>query len=224
MDKYHKTFDMYTDQDAGGNHFIPSGWMGDWGDISYNGNFCGDDKVAPFSGRSCTKITYSAQGAQSSNWAGIYWHYPENNWGDKEGSYDLTGATKLTLRARGDKGGEKVEFKMGGINTAPYNDPNNVYQDSVISLSTGIVTLTEGWMEHTIDLVSDEYFTVYTDKEAGGNNRFNPSGWMGDTQDITFDDGCTINPNGGSSCIKITYTPTGSQGWAGIYWLSRENN
>src|SRR5438445_373357 len=44
MDKYHRfvdnshsnqtaCFNVYTDKDAAGNHFIPSGAMGDWGDI-----------------------------------------------------------------------------------------------------------------------------------------------------------------------------------------------
>jgi hypothetical protein len=225
MDKYHNSFDVYTDQDAGGNHFIPSGWMGDWEDIiTYDGNFCGDDRISPYDGRSCIKTGCSAQGSQGSDWAGIYWQYPENNWGDKEGHYDLTGATEMTFRARGDKGGEKVEFKMGGINTPPYHDKTNIYEDSCIALSTGVVTLTDEWMQYTIDLITSEHFSVYTDKDAGGNNRFIPSGWMGDTEDITFDDSHRIDPRSGSSCTKITYSPKGPQKWAGIYWLSKENN
>lgn len=224
MDKYNQTFNVFTDQDDGGNHYIPSGWMGDWGDITYNANFCGDDKVTPYQGRSCIKINYSAQGAQGANWAGIYWQYPENNWGNKEGSYDLAGDTKLSFSARGYTGGEKVEFKLGGINTAPNHDPNSPYQDSCLSLSTGVITLTDAWKQYSIDLVSQELFSVYTDKAAGGNNRFVPCGWMGDTQDISFDDTYQNQPHSGTSCIKITYTPEGLKGWAGIYWLSKDCN
>ena len=138
MDKYNRSFDVYTDQDAGGNHYIPSGWMGDWQDISFNGN----STVNPHGGTSAMEIRYSAEASQGNKWAGIYFQYPENNWGDKEGGYDLTGATKLTFWARGKHGGEKAEFKVGGINRHPYHDPDKPYQDSLGPLSTGIVTLT----------------------------------------------------------------------------------
>ena len=33
MDKYHEFFAVHTDRDSAGNHYIPSGWMGDWDDI-----------------------------------------------------------------------------------------------------------------------------------------------------------------------------------------------
>ncbi len=224
MDKYHTAFDVYTDQDAGGNHFIPSGWMGDWQDIGYNGNFCDDGTITPYQGRSCTQITYSAAGEQENGWAGIYWQHPENNWGDNKAGYDLTGATKLTFFARGQQGGELAEFKMGGINTPPYDNSSKLYQDSCLALSTGVLTLTDEWQEYSIDLSTPEFFVVYTDAEAGGNNRFNPSGWMGNTDSISFDDSCIQNPKHGSSCIKITYTPESQDEWAGVYWLSRENN
>ena len=39
MDKYHKTVDVYTEQDAGGNVYFPSGWMGDINALTYKGDF-----------------------------------------------------------------------------------------------------------------------------------------------------------------------------------------
>jgi len=47
-----------------------------------------------------------------------------------------------------------------------------------------------------------------------------PSGWMGDWDDVTFNDSYTTDPHSGANCIKITYSANGSQGynWSGIYW------
>ncbi len=172
MDKYHQTFYIYTDEGAGGNHFVPSGWMGDWLDLSFSGNWYDN----PRSGNSCIKTTYSAKGTQGNQWAGIYWQYPENNWGEKPGN-DLTGATKLTFWARGEKGSEKAEFKVGGINRSPFNDQQKPYQDSCDALSTGIVLLTDEWREYSIDLIKPDSFAVYTSRNAGSNNHYFPSGW-----------------------------------------------
>ena len=46
-------------------------------------------------------------------WGGVVWQSPEGDWGDRGGGYDLTGATKLTFWARGEKGGEVVTFAYG---------------------------------------------------------------------------------------------------------------
>ncbi|MEK6733085.1 MAG: hypothetical protein AABY55_05600, partial [Candidatus Omnitrophota bacterium] len=76
--------------------------------------------------------------------AGMYWQSPANNWGDKKGGFDLTGATKLTFWARGAKGGERVEeFKLGGI--------TGLYPDSDIA-GIGPVMLTQDWKRYEIDL------------------------------------------------------------------------
>ncbi len=135
-----KPFGVYYDRGSRGNHFIPSGWMGDYGDIKISEN-CTDN---PHSGKTCIKVTYTAQGKQGANWAGMYWQWPPNNWGEKKGGYDLTGAKKLTLWARGENGGETVlEFKVGGL-TGTYSDSD--------SASIGPIQLTKEWKKYTIDL------------------------------------------------------------------------
>jgi len=146
MDKYHNSFDVYSDQDAGGNHFYPFGWMveegGDISAISFNSNW--DSNY--YSGTSCIKITFNANG---SSWAGIYWREFANNWGtDPNAGYDLSGATKITFYAKGEKGGERVKFFAGGI-TGPY-------PDSLVQVSTGYITLTNSWQEYAIDLTSKD--------------------------------------------------------------------
>ena len=113
-DVTYKTFYVYKDAGFSGNHFIPSGWMGDYKDISLSQ----DSTDNPNSGSTCIKIKYSNKASNGARWAGICWQQPANNWGDKENAgFDLTGAKTLVFYARGEKGGERIEeFKIGGIN------------------------------------------------------------------------------------------------------------
>lgn len=121
------------------NLFYPDGWMGDINDIKLNTN--SSDK--PYSGNSCIQIQYTPKGSQT--WAGIYWVYPNNNWGDKPEGRNLTGAKALNFKARGSKGGEMAEFKIGGI--------SEKYSDSVNpARSTGPIKLTSDWKDYTIEL------------------------------------------------------------------------
>ncbi|RKX90882.1 MAG: hypothetical protein DRP84_12450 [Spirochaetes bacterium] len=135
-------FYIYKDKLSRGNHYCPSGWMGDYSAIRLNDN-CKED---PYKGKTCMKWTYSGEATEGASWAGVFWQNPPNNWGKIKGGYDLTGAKKLTFWARGEKGGEIVEFKVGGI-TGDYSDTTEV--------TTGPISLTKDWKQYTIDL-SDE--------------------------------------------------------------------
>jgi len=105
-------FYIYADRSSMNNHFIPSGWLGDYGDLKYDGA-CKED---PYLGDTCIKIVYTGKASNGARWAGIYWQYPANNWGTIDKGYDLSKATKLTFWARGANGGERIEeFKVGGI-------------------------------------------------------------------------------------------------------------
>ena len=135
-----KRFNVYTERSARDNHYIPSGWMGDWGDIKLDTGW----KDNPHSGATCIKITYTADQKQGAGWAGMYWQNPPNNWGAEPGGFDLTGATRLVFWARGAKGGEKIaEFKVGGI-TGEFADSG--------SASIGSVILPPEWNQYSIDL------------------------------------------------------------------------
>lgn len=137
---YFEPFNVYTDKNARGNHYAPSGWMGDYSDISLMDAW----KESPHSGTTCIKIIYKPNVSQGARWTGIYWQSPPNNWGEKKGGYDLTGANKLTFWARGEKGGERIEeFKIGGI-TGTYSDSD--------SASIGPVVLSKDWQQYEIDL------------------------------------------------------------------------
>lgn len=222
MDRYHDVFFVYLDDYCGGNHYIPSGWMGDM-DIDFNGNHTAD----VYSDVSSIEIDYRAVEGGENGWAGIYWQYPENNWGDRGAGYDLTGATTLRFAARGKLGGEKVEFKMGGINRNPFHNPSFPHQDSCDLLSTGLVTLTDTWREYTIDLAGREYFSVYRDQNSGSNNRYFPSGWLNGPDNMAFDDAWADNPHSGETCIRVEWNgAVGGDGtkWNGIAWQFPENN
>lgn len=133
-------FYVYLDGHARENHYIPSGWMGDYGDLKLDDS----NRDNPHSGKTAIKWTYSAESKQGAGWAGVYWQFPANNWGNKPGGYDLRGYSKLTFWARGAKGGEKInEFKMGGI-TGEFPDSD--------SASIGPIELTTKWTQYTIDL------------------------------------------------------------------------
>ncbi|MCK5346024.1 MAG: hypothetical protein KAR20_21585, partial [Candidatus Heimdallarchaeota archaeon] len=62
-------FGVYYDRGNRQNHFVPAGWMGDFGDIKMNERF--EDN--PHSGKTCIKFTYTAQGKQGANWCGVFW-------------------------------------------------------------------------------------------------------------------------------------------------------
>ena len=100
MDQYHSSFIVFKEANSGGNHFIPSGWMGDIGDLEYSSY----DTSNPRSGLTSIRIDYSAKG--TNGWAGIYWQAPANNWGTMDGGFDLSGYKSLTFWAKGQSGGD----------------------------------------------------------------------------------------------------------------------
>ena len=125
------------------DYYFPSGWMGDYQDITYEPV---STNVSPRGKeRSSIEIRYSPKIGNGKGWAGIYWQYPENNWGDNPSGYDLRGFSRLTVWARGQKGGERAEFKIGGI-TGAYPDSLQPVQ------STGVQTLSTEWKQYSINL------------------------------------------------------------------------
>jgi len=170
-----KTFKVYTDGKAPDNHYIPSGWMGDYGDIKFNDKFM----EKPHSGTTSIQITFNNKATQGARWCGIYWQNPANNWGTRPGGYDLTGAKKLTFWARGDKGGERIEeFKIGGI--------TGEYADSDVA-GIGPVVLTPEWQEFTIDLEGKDLSSISGGFCWATNLDVNPDGATFYIDDIKYE-------------------------------------
>lgn len=90
-------------RDAG--DFSASGWMGDTDAIAVDENSGDNPKFGP----RCIECRFN----KNSGWGGVVWLHPENDWGDRPGGLDLSGAKKLTFWARGGDGGEKVKFGFG---------------------------------------------------------------------------------------------------------------
>ncbi len=134
-------FPIYTNIGSRDNHYVPSGFMPDGQCLTLNDRWqenCHD-------GSTCLKVSYDvACSTEGARWAGMYWLNPAHNWGSRKGGFNLTGATKLTFWARGEKGGERIEeFKMGGI-TGDYPDTDTAF--------IGPVILTPEWKQYVIDL------------------------------------------------------------------------
>ena len=213
MDQDSSAFFIYKDANSGGNHYIPSGWMGDISGLAFSST----DTDLSYSGLTDIKINY--QETDPNGWAGIYWQYPENNWGDKGIGLDLSGAKRLTFWARGKRGGEWVTFFAGGINRPPYHDSSLPYQDGFGPVGTGTVRLSTNWQRFTIELDRD-YFDIYRDFHLS----FFPSGWIGAVSAIEFDPDCRDAPFQGRKAIRLSFNWTAPNQWAGIYWQNPSNN
>ncbi|MFA5099650.1 MAG: hypothetical protein WC547_02060 [Candidatus Omnitrophota bacterium] len=177
-----KEFWLYKDKGAKENHYVPSGWMGDVGDIKMNDQATGN----PYSGTTCIEFTYTAKKSQGQGWSGVFWQNPPNNWGSKKGGFDLTGMTKLTFWARGAKGGEVLQkIAVGGI--------KGTYGDSA-TVESGPIELTDTWKQYTINLVGKDLSYI-----SGGFNwvitaDHNPEGAKFFIDDIAFEADAAMKP------------------------------
>lgn len=136
-----KPFYVYSDKGSRLNHYVPSGFMPNGKCIKLVDSWT----EGCHAGSTCIQITYDIVcSREDDRWGGIYWLNPANNWGNRKGGYDVTGAQRIVFWARGDNGGEQIqEFTIGGI--------TGDYPDSDIG-TIGPVILSKGWKEYSIDL------------------------------------------------------------------------
>ncbi|MGB5621166.1 MAG: glycoside hydrolase family 2 TIM barrel-domain containing protein [Gammaproteobacteria bacterium] len=129
-------FHVYKDGFEG-MPWVPSGWMGSIDSLSLDGAHPGN----PHEGPACIKMRYVGDGG----WVTVAWQHPANNWGDRDGGYDLTGASKLELWARGEYGGERIDIGVGLL------DKDRAYPDSGKTKIEGIVLKRE-WQRYEVPL------------------------------------------------------------------------
>lgn len=134
------------------SRFVASGWMGDAEQGKKYVQLNEASKENPHTAPSCIKVIYSPG---PTGWGGLHWQNKPDNWGDQPGE-NLTqaGYRKITFWARGQNGGEVVEFKAGGIRTA-----GKPYQDS-FEANLGRTTLEKDWKPYTIDLANKDLTSV----------------------------------------------------------------
>lgn len=131
---------------ATGQPYAPTGWMGKTPAISIDP----DSKENPKSGSTSIKCVFNSP----DNFGGIVFQSPANDWGDLDGGFDLTGATKLAFWARGEQGGEVVEFKFGIL------EKTKAFADTATAAQT--VTLTKEWKQYEFDLVGKDLRRIKT--------------------------------------------------------------
>ncbi|HEY0476674.1 MAG TPA: hypothetical protein VGD37_04070 [Kofleriaceae bacterium] len=132
------------------DYFVPGGYMGD-GAISTTAimvqtTTCRQPRPSGAAG-DCYWFTYRPA---VRSWAGIYWQYPEKNWGANPGKQIEAGATKVTFHAAGATGREVIQFIAGGE-----NDVNLPYHDSFTATKT--VALTTSVAQYQIDITGKSY-------------------------------------------------------------------
>lgn len=148
-------------------YFYPSGLMGDAEK--------GEKYVTFTRSKDYLKITYKPG---PTGWAGIFWQYPDSNWGDKLGR-NLTKAKKITFWVKGAMGGEIVEFKSGGIRGGTYEDSFEV--------SLGKIKLSPSWKQYEIDLSGQDLSNVIGAFAWVATKDLNPVGLTFYLKDIYFE-------------------------------------
>ena len=116
----------------------------------------------PYSGTSCIRCEVSTRIEDWGGWLFLNGYLPKGetvpllNDGSMDGQgLDLTGATELRFMAKGDRGGEKVEFFTAGFGYDGSSGKKNVeYPDSAKKQSAGWIELTDQWEEYVIPLDS----------------------------------------------------------------------
>ncbi|MCF7916618.1 MAG: hypothetical protein K9L61_02445 [Candidatus Omnitrophica bacterium] len=164
-------FYIYADKNSPKNHFIPSGWMGDTNDLSFNDQATEE----ALSGGTSIKLTYDPEKGQGQGWAGIYWQSAQNNWGNRDSGYDLSNYNKLVFSAKGAEGGEVItKVKVGGITANGMTGEPVEYPDSA-NAESGPIRLTDQWQEYQVNLVEEDlsYINgglsmIFNANQAGG--------------------------------------------------------
>jgi len=128
------------------NHFAPSGYMGD----GITGGLVDSpdcDQRAGEAWGSCHRVAWTPG---SKGWAGIYWQYPENNWGEEAGMPIQEGATRVRLWAWSEVDGVNLEVFVGGMG-GTFADTFNANANASLSSTP---------TEISIDLSSATYTSV----------------------------------------------------------------
>lgn len=127
--------------------FIAAGWMGNSKAMKLTER-C---ETNPHAGKYCLRVDYSA----NDNWSGIVWQNPENDWGDKPGGWNLSGAKRLSFWARGERGDEVISCEFGILGKdKKYHDTGHGKLENL--------KLTTDWQQFTIDVTKLDLTRIKT--------------------------------------------------------------
>lgn len=186
-------FYIYTERGSRLNHYVPSGWMGDYGDLKMNQGWpknasskdakkeVGKSSEAKPGEDTVIQVRYTAERKQGAGWSGIYWQHPANNWGDKRGGFDLSAYSKLTFMAKGEQGGEVVDkFFIGGITGQTEEGDSD-------EASVSPVTLTKDWKKYEISLKGLDMSHIIGGFGFAANADANPNGFTMYIDDVRLE-------------------------------------
>ena len=111
----------------------------------------GDHGDTVYEGSHAIRMRYTGK----RNWVAVAWQHPPNNWGEQDGGFNLTGATRLEIWARGEYGGEKVEFGVGLLGR------EREHKDSAI-VKTRQIELTDDWRRYDVPLKGEDLSSLKT--------------------------------------------------------------
>lgn len=192
MDQYHDRFAVYDDVGSPGNHF--HGWA-KIGDDPGSVAISGASTLTTHSG--ATAIRAAFRNTTGRNFAGFYFlngtlpagaTAPQLNFGTvPDAGVDLRGARTLTFWARGERGGERIEFFMGGVGRDPVSGaPQNPFPDStpVVKVSA---QLTQQWQQYRIALSGKDLRYVLGGFGWIASAADNPDGAVFNLDDIQYE-------------------------------------
>lgn len=113
----------------------------------------------PYAGKSCIRCQIDTRGSDWGGWMFLNGFLPAgetvpklNDGKQPNTGLNLTGATHLSFYAKGEQGGERVEFFTLGFGYDGDTGRQNVeYPDSARKESLGFISLSNEWEEYTID-------------------------------------------------------------------------
>jgi|GEM_PF-790652 len=199
------------------DYYVPSGFMGDGesGGLDASGS-CSQragDEVG-----TCHAFAFTPG---SNGWAGVWWQYPDGNWGDSDGLVVAPGATAVTFWAWSDVDGLAADFFSGyasdGFEGTESATLTTTPQEITIIIAGGTYTDIAGGFGWSAASASP--YTIYIDDIEMTNASFEVPGCTDDTADnynpaATVDDGSCIF--GGEVSLPFAiddyYFPSGFMG------------
>jgi len=138
---------IYDEGAHGSAYYIPAGYEGNTKAIAVDPAWSDH----PHSGRLCMKVQYTAP----TDWGGVVWQDPANDWGDQPGGWDLLGAKKLVFWAKGETGTEIVSFQFGVLG------PEKKFHDTGTGKLDN-VHLSTTWTKYSIDVTDKDLTCIKT--------------------------------------------------------------
>lgn len=154
---------VYRDFSLTENHFTQKAKI--WG---RNGglvkNMDENWREGAFAGQSCIRCDIETHGEDWGGWMFLNGYLPKdettprlNDGNQPDAGLDLTGAAELRFYAKGENGGEVVEFFTAGFGyDGEWGNQLVKYPDSAKKQSKGFITLTNEWQEYVIDLTGED--------------------------------------------------------------------